>query len=361
MCEQTWTVIQFEEDCSVEAVPSTWIQGQFCHWPTYSQEKLMTAIRKHESLNTRWPCYKIRNFRNSTFEDYSKARSKARTAEVTSDLNSEIEENPKRKRIQKMFTSSEEDNNEDLETSLLSQPPILQTKTKIKQNNFSSLNKASSTSLNVNQSTYDESSYNTENNNSILSENVDSSRYYETTPVSTPCSSACSKKTAKNLVAQNYLIRSIVIDILSEVKEIKLQLKTNSQETSTKEKEEIISIFNNKDVHFPLKTEKDLQTVELILENDDEITKAMNELIQIGGNNGYEFIRRALSMMLTNEIADKYSFFGRKKKKSFCNLNICKLLISASQKGRYCETTKEAEKFIQGWLRRAAERGKLRK
>lgn len=54
----------------------------------------------------------------------------------------------------------------------------------------------------------------------------------------------------------------------------------------------------------------------------------MNELIQIGGNNGYEFIRRALSMMLTNEIADKYSFFGRKKKKSFCNLNICKLLIS---------------------------------
>lgn len=82
-------------------------------------------------------------------------------------------------------------------------------------------------------------------------------------------------KTAKNLVAQNYLIRSIVIDILSEVKEIKLQLKNNSQETSTKEKEEISSIFNNKDVSLPLKTEEDLQTVELILENDDEIIKAV--------------------------------------------------------------------------------------
>jgi len=81
-------------------------------------------------------------------------------------------------------------------------------------------------------------------------------------------------KTAKNLVAQNYLIRSIVIDILSEVKEIKLQLKNNSQETSTKEKEEVSSIFNNKDVSLPLKTE-DLQTVELILENDDEIIKAV--------------------------------------------------------------------------------------
>lgn len=70
MCEKTWTVIQFEEDCSVEAVPSIWIQGQFCHWPTYSREKLMTAIKKHESLNTCWPSYKIRSFRNSTFGEF---------------------------------------------------------------------------------------------------------------------------------------------------------------------------------------------------------------------------------------------------------------------------------------------------
>lgn len=49
---------------------------------------------------------------------------------------------------------------------------------------------------------------------------------------------------------------------------------------------------------------------------------------QLGGNNGYEFIRRGLSMLLTNKLADKYSFFGWKKKKPFCNLNICKILIS---------------------------------
>lgn len=67
MSEQTWTVIQFEEDYSVEAVPSTWIQGQLCLWPPYSKDKLMSAIRKHASLNTCWPSYKIRSFRNSTF------------------------------------------------------------------------------------------------------------------------------------------------------------------------------------------------------------------------------------------------------------------------------------------------------
>lgn len=70
MDEQTWTVVQFEEDCSVEAVPSTWIQGHFCHWPTYSRNKLMVAIKKHEALNTCWPTYKIRSFRNSTFSEF---------------------------------------------------------------------------------------------------------------------------------------------------------------------------------------------------------------------------------------------------------------------------------------------------
>lgn len=277
MCEKTWTVIQFEEDCSVEAVPSTWIQGQFCHWPTYSREKIMTAIRKHESLNTCWPSYKIRSFRNSTFDDYFKARSKSRTAEVTSDLNSEIENNAKRKRIQKVFTSSSSE--EDLETSL-SQPPKLKTKTNIENKKIDSLKKESS--ISVDQSTYE--SYNTENNNLILGENVKSQNYNETTLVSTPCNLAysCSskrerfdEKTVKNLMAQSYLIRSMVVDILSEVKEIKMELKNNSQEKSTKEKEEIISIFNNKDICFPLQTEDDLQIVELILEKDDEITNAI--------------------------------------------------------------------------------------
>lgn len=67
MSERTWTIVQFEEDNSVEAVPSTWIQGRTCLWPTYSQDKLMTAIRRHEPLNTCWPSYQIRSFRNSTF------------------------------------------------------------------------------------------------------------------------------------------------------------------------------------------------------------------------------------------------------------------------------------------------------
>lgn len=80
-------------------------------------------------------------------------------------------------------------------------------------------------------------------------------------------------------MAQNYLIRSVVTDILSEVKDIKLNLKNVSQQTNAnKEKEQIISIFNNKDLNFPLQTEEELQTVELILENENEITNAVIKL-----------------------------------------------------------------------------------
>lgn len=75
-------------------------------------------------------------------------------------------------------------------------------------------------------------------------------------------------------MAQNYFIRTVVLDILSEVKEIKLELKNNFQEINIKEKE-VISVFSNKDISLPLKTEEELQAVELILENDDEIIKAV--------------------------------------------------------------------------------------
>lgn len=65
----------------------------------------------------------------------------------------------------------------------------------------------------------------------------------------------------------------MVIDVLSEVKEIKLQLKNNHQQT--KKNEQTDSIFNNKDLNFPLQTEENLQEVERILENEDEIIKTV--------------------------------------------------------------------------------------
>ncbi|KAF5289794.1 hypothetical protein FQA39_LY03711 [Lamprigera yunnana] len=104
MDTKTWTVVQFIDDLTVEAIPSTWIQGNDCHWPPFSREKLYNAIRKSEPLNTCWPMHKIKIFRSATYGDYLKARNKARVAESASDINAEPDiENRAQKNLMQQY------------------------------------------------------------------------------------------------------------------------------------------------------------------------------------------------------------------------------------------------------------------
>ncbi|KAF5283623.1 hypothetical protein FQA39_LY17272 [Lamprigera yunnana] len=130
MDTKTWTVVQFTDDLTVEAIPSTWIQGNDCHWPPFSREKLYNAIRKSEPLNTCWPMHKIKIFRSATYGEHLKARNKARVAESVSDINSEPDIESKRKRTPKILSSS--DDSED--DSILPPPPQI---SKFKQNKIS--------------------------------------------------------------------------------------------------------------------------------------------------------------------------------------------------------------------------------
>ncbi|XP_076659928.1 uncharacterized protein LOC143363219 [Halictus rubicundus] len=74
----TWTVVQFIEDGSVEAVPTKWIEGENCYWPPLQRGRLMTAIKKLEASNNLWTKYKVKIFRNNTFDDYMKKQGKGR-------------------------------------------------------------------------------------------------------------------------------------------------------------------------------------------------------------------------------------------------------------------------------------------
>jgi len=66
MLDQSWTVVRFIDEDTVEAVPSSWIVENRCYWP-FKNEKIMATIRKNEQPNTCWPSYEISIFRNSTF------------------------------------------------------------------------------------------------------------------------------------------------------------------------------------------------------------------------------------------------------------------------------------------------------
>lgn len=66
---RSWTVVVFEEDQTVQAVPTKWINGDQCLWPTLPQDKLNVAL-KNCDYNTCWP-HKIRILRNGTFGKHS--------------------------------------------------------------------------------------------------------------------------------------------------------------------------------------------------------------------------------------------------------------------------------------------------
>lgn len=66
-----WTVVKFNEENLVEAVPTSWIFNNQCYWPSFQRDKVMTAIRKNEEPNTHWPSYEVTIFRDSTYGNHN--------------------------------------------------------------------------------------------------------------------------------------------------------------------------------------------------------------------------------------------------------------------------------------------------
>lgn len=64
---KSWTVVVFEIDQSVQAVPTKWlVSGESCLWPVLAQDKLNIAL-KNCDFNTCWPAHKVRVLRNATY------------------------------------------------------------------------------------------------------------------------------------------------------------------------------------------------------------------------------------------------------------------------------------------------------
>ncbi|XP_076664783.1 uncharacterized protein LOC143367053 [Andrena cerasifolii] len=108
---RSWSVIKFLEDGFVEAVPSSWLEGEFSFWPPIAAKMVTAVIKKCEPPPPSWPKHQVKLLTRVTFDTYLKAREKARLAEDTSDLQSD-EPPAKRRRIPKTFWSSKDSGNE---------------------------------------------------------------------------------------------------------------------------------------------------------------------------------------------------------------------------------------------------------
>ncbi|CAH0552793.1 unnamed protein product [Brassicogethes aeneus] len=337
----SWTVIQFIDDRSVEAVPSCWIQGDYCHWPSYSKEKLVSAIRKCEPLNTCWSIFKVKLFRGATFDDYMIARNKAKVAEDTSDLNTADEnENPKRKRVQKILSSSDSDQSSENDC-VLPLPPKL-SKTRNKQSNSQS-----AVEIPRNKKKFQESQTHFEQID--LNEN---DMFHGNPSVNLHQCSNCDNKDLKTIIQQNHVLRGMLTDVLQEVKLLREQKENqniNDQEIKN-------SIFKCPGITFPINTDDEFEILENYLSVESDFESAVVELSKIGGSSPYDLIKRIMTLLVSNNQTLKYSWLGRKGKKAFNKSKIAAALIKSVQKSGIGKDNKEVEVAIQAWLRRASDR-----
>lgn len=69
-----WTVVEFIESKTVEAVPTSWIYNDLCYWPRLPRDKLISDIKNNVSPSTHWPKYQIRTFKDATYGNKSKEK-----------------------------------------------------------------------------------------------------------------------------------------------------------------------------------------------------------------------------------------------------------------------------------------------
>ncbi|CAH1154501.1 unnamed protein product [Phaedon cochleariae] len=336
--EKSWTIVQFD-DLSVAAVPTNWIQGELCHWPSYLQTKLANAIRKCEPLNTCWPVHHIKIFRNATYDDYMTARNKSKVAEETSDLASDYENISKRRRVQKVLSSSDDS----LTESILPVAPKLRLPTK----NNAEIPQKEYHNTYIKESQTAEITPIIENNH--LEVEVSDVPQRETERPNSSC--VFCEKYFHTLLEQNHLLRSLTTDVLAEIRTLK-------KNTGPAIQEEIQSVFVKfaKEVKFPMQTDTDVKKLENILENPENFSRAVHEFAGFGGSNTYSFIKRVMSALMTNDMAKQYSWLGRKGKMSFHKLNLSTLLIRSAETAKISENFRQTELAIQSWLKRASER-----
>nr|CAI5847419.1 unnamed protein product [Callosobruchus analis] len=79
---------------------------------------------------------------------------------------------------------------------------------------------------------------------------------------------------------------------------------------------------------LPLDSEDHLKNFEEFLSTSTAFSKVVTEVSRLGGNSHYDFVSRVLQKFITNKLASKYSYYGRKGKAAFNTLTINQLVIS---------------------------------
>ncbi|XP_052707614.1 DNA topoisomerase 2-alpha-like isoform X2 [Crassostrea angulata] len=329
-----FAVVHFVDDESVECVPKSWLEGQYCYWPHLNAKKKIQKMSLPDKDT--WKKYKYRKI-GQDYEDYDTARKYLKKAEETSNLESE-EESRKRKLPARLI--SESDNDTDIESDIEGK-----TLPSLPKNTCSQKEKKRTTPV----------------------KKMPTLPSLDSSPLSPspPASSVPVKK-------QNLATHSVKRQLLTSTTSIrrsprsKSTLSALSAGTATpprstpsvaiqlpviskldKQQQDITAIKN----HLISAVDVDLDTIESLLPSgnrlntsaeveefqdsldDDSKKKLINAMASLqGGEHAGEICRAVMRSIMTNNCMSQFSGTGQKGKIAFIGTPLYKIILSAVRK-----------------------------
>ncbi|KAL5239410.1 hypothetical protein ACI65C_006820 [Semiaphis heraclei] len=353
--EKMWSIVLFNFDNSVAAVPSHWYKNGQCAWPKkYIKNKNKYIERRTATNALEFDFYSARKLNTEkAIDSFKEAKEKARRAQITSDLSS-ADEQPKRslgsakKKYLPPPTFSENCHSiiewltDDLVGNTDSSSVVMPvTPTK---------NIASTSALTEMKCPDDITS-----NNPIS--------FSIAIPPVTPTSviNHCNynlyflddfqKFVKTSLTNMIYEIKSMAysIEVLKSLTAQSIENATSSVSTEINTSYEIIWPVNNND---------ELTAIETLL-NDQKIRN--NQAIILSRSVGLtipETVWRIMQRMFSDSFIQKYSYVGFKGKNKFSGLNCCKLLFDSIRKNKKFELLPDIDisSAVSKWMAQAGNR-----
>ncbi|CAG9822091.1 unnamed protein product [Phaedon cochleariae] len=161
-------------------------------------------------------------------------------------------------------------------------------------------------------------------------------------------------KNLKQIVSQNHVMRGIASEVLGAIHVFKNMLMNYT--IQPREKENTSMFIRYPTLNFPMDTVDEMEKFDYIMANENDSSESIDELSKYGGTICYNFVKRILTISITNNLARQYSFYGRKGKRSFHLSSLSKIVVRAAEKAGVSKNYKEAESAVQSWLKRSVER-----
>ncbi|KAL5237318.1 hypothetical protein ACI65C_004728 [Semiaphis heraclei] len=377
-----WYVVKFLEENSVEAVPCNWFKDYSnCFWPPYNKLKTAEAIKCRETPSKSWKLFKLKILSKKKITDYFVAMSKANYAQYESDISSGAENIISKntaslplKRIRRPnFKLLEEDTSndsaEECESNKKIKVPSFPTFSltdnllndtdeilNIELNNEQAMSgitldlNLSNDNLNVCNQEHLAVDYQT-------IEHIDSmeelQKYIDT------IIDKWQRDTSRLLITMslhqkeqlNYLqnIQMMVNNINT--------MPTDVDNCTTKNEEDIIySKFPATSLDVLNKLDNEVKVLKST--KIDVYNALVKNMTLIGGTSLGELLRRILKKIMTDEVAEEFSWFGRQKKFSFATTGLADLIKSAVKIKYPDQSDKDIEVIAGTWLAKAKERKK---